>query len=101
MQGRRGLSQNTRLRGKGIGRLRGLGGLKGYPPWSLGCKEVRMLEWKGLLRGLGPKRHSCGMRMRLRLRLRLGPHPRGWKTWGNPRRKVVLGRVSCEGLLGP
>lgn len=80
------LSQDTRLRGKRVGSL------WGDPPWSLGWEEVRMLEWKGLLGGLGPKCHSCGMG--------LGPNPRGWKTWGNPRRKVVLGGGSCEGRLG-
>lgn len=45
-----------------------------------------MLEWKGLL----PKCCSCGMKLGLR------PNPRGWKTCGDPRRKVVLGWGYCE-----
>lgn len=66
-----------------------------YESWSLGWEEVWMLEWKGLLGGLGPKRCLCGMK------LGLGPKPWGWKTCGDPRRKVVLGWGGCEGLLGP
>lgn len=83
------LPQDTRLRGKGIGALRG------YQCRSLGWEEMRMLECKGLLRGRGPKCCSCG------LRLGLGPNPQGWKTRGDPRRKVVLGCGCWEGLLGP
>lgn len=58
---------------------------------------MRMLEWKRLLGVLGPKRHLCGMK----LGSGLGPNPWGWKTCGDPRRKVVLGWGCCEGLLGP
>lgn len=87
VQRRCGLSQDTRLRGKRVG------GLWGHPPLSLRWEEVRMLERKGLLGGLGCECHSCGMG--------LGPNPGGRKSWGNPRSKVVLGRGSCEGRLGP
>lgn len=64
-----------------------------YESCRLGREEVRMLEWKGLLGGLGPERCLGGMK--------LGPHPRGWKTCGDPRRKVVLGWGRCERWLGP
>lgn len=66
-----------------------------YESWRLGREEVRMLEWKGLLGGLGPKGRLCGVKVGL------GPHPRGWEACGDPRRKVVLGWRCCEGLLGP
>ena len=66
----------------------------GYKSWGGGWEEVGMLEWKGLLGRLGPECHSCGVKRGL------GPNPWGWKTCGDPRRKV-LGWGCCEGLLGP